>query len=165
MTHPAHFAAANPAKPAYILAATGETVSYEELEANSNRFAHAFRELGAGPGGHIALAVENRRGFFEICWGAQRAGLRYTPISWRLQANEIVQIVADSGAQVLIVSDRFDDLAASLSAASSALGPRMPTRTTTAPTSTARSARTTPMPRPAIPTPSSIARRPAARPD
>ena len=39
------------------------------------------------------------------------------------------------------------------------------TRTTTAPTSMARSARTTATPRPAIPTPSSIARRPVARPD
>jgi long-chain acyl-CoA synthetase len=114
MTHPSHFAASNPAKPAYILAGSGETVSYGELEAGSNRFARLFRTLGAGPGGHIALLVENCRGFFEICWGAQRAGLRYTPISWRLQAVEIVHIASDSGAQVLVVSGRFADQAAAL---------------------------------------------------
>ena len=114
MTHPSHFAASSPAKPAYILAATGEAVSYGELEASSNRFAHLFRALGAGPGGHVAFVLENRRGFFEICWGAQRAGLRYTPISPRLQASEIARIVVDSGAQALIVSNRLADRAAAL---------------------------------------------------
>jgi long-chain acyl-CoA synthetase len=114
MTHPSHFAASNPEKPAYILAGSGETVSYGELEASSNRFAHLFRALGIGPGGHVALLVENRRGFFEICWGAQRAGLRYTPISWRLQRSEIAHIVGDSGAQALILSTRFADQAAAL---------------------------------------------------
>jgi long-chain acyl-CoA synthetase len=96
------------------MAGSGEMVSYGELEASSNRFAHVFRALGAGPGGHVALLVENRTGFFEICWGAQRAGLRYTPISWRLQAGEIAHIVRDSGAGILIVSARFAGLAASL---------------------------------------------------
>jgi long-chain acyl-CoA synthetase len=114
MTHPAHFAASNPAKAAYILARTGETVRYGELEAASNRFAHLFRALGAGPGDHVALVVENRAGFFEICWAAQRAGLRYTPVSWRLQAGEIAHIVGDSGARILIMSARFADLAAAL---------------------------------------------------
>ena len=116
MTHPAHFAAATPDKPAYIMAGTGEAVSYRELEAQSNRFAHLFRALGAGPGGHIALLCENRRGFYEICWGAQRAGLRYTPISTRLQPAEIADIVVDSGAQVLLVSAALAEQAAGLAA-------------------------------------------------
>lgn len=114
MTHPAHFAATTPDKPAYIMASTGEAVSYGELEAHSNRFAHLFRALGVGPGGHVALLCENRRGFFEVCWGAQRAGLRYTPISTRLQAAEIAHIVTDSGAQVLVVSAALADQAQGL---------------------------------------------------
>ena len=114
MTHPSHFAASNPAKPAYIMAGSGETVSYGALEAGSNRFAHLFRALGAGSGGHIAFLLENRCGFFEICWGAQRAGLRYTPISLRLRPSEIAHIVIDSGAQALIVSNHLADQAAAL---------------------------------------------------
>jgi long-chain acyl-CoA synthetase len=114
MMHPAHFAASDPSRPAYILAGTGETIRYGELEASSNRFAHLFRALGAVPGDHVAFVVENRAGFFEICWGAQRAGLRYTPINCRLHAGEVGHIVRDSGARILIVSARFADLAASL---------------------------------------------------
>jgi long-chain acyl-CoA synthetase len=86
------------------MAGSGESVSYAALEVQSNRFAHLFRSLGAGPGGHVALLMENLPGFFEICWGAQRAGLRYTPISWRLQPSEIAHIVRDSGAGIVIVS-------------------------------------------------------------
>jgi long-chain acyl-CoA synthetase len=120
MTHPSHFARSTPAKLAYVMGTTGESVSYGALEAQSNRFAHLFRALGAGPGGHVALLVENRPGFFEICWGAQRAGLRYTPISWRLQPSEIAHIVRDSGAEVLIVSA---GLAAKAIALAALLGP------------------------------------------
>ena len=112
--HPAHFAASDPSRLAYILTGTGQKITYGELEANSNRYAHLFRALGAGPGDHVAFAVENRSGFFEICWGAQRAGLRYTPISLRLQAGEIAHIVRDSGARILIVSARFADVAVAL---------------------------------------------------
>jgi long-chain acyl-CoA synthetase len=98
------------------MATTGESVSYGALEAQSNRFAHLFRALGAGPGGHVALLVENRPGFFEICWGAQRAGLRYTPISWRLQPSEIAHIVRDSGAGILIAGAGLADQARALTA-------------------------------------------------
>ena len=35
-----------PVQPAFIMAATGEAVTYRELEARSNRLAHLFREHG-----------------------------------------------------------------------------------------------------------------------
>ena len=112
--HPAHYAAITPNKPAYVMAASGEAISYGALEAMSNRFAHMFRSFGLGEGDHVAFLVENRAGFFEMCWGAQRAGLYFTPISTRLQAGEIAYIVRDSGARVLIVSARFTDTATKL---------------------------------------------------
>jgi long-chain acyl-CoA synthetase len=73
-----------------------------------------FRSFGLAPGDHVAFLVENRRGFFEMCWGAQRAGLYFTPISTRLQVNEVAHIVRDSGARVFIVSTLFSELAAKL---------------------------------------------------
>ena len=35
-----------PLQPAFIMASTGEAVSYAELEARSNRLAHLFRQRG-----------------------------------------------------------------------------------------------------------------------
>lgn len=104
MTHPKIHAAANPDKAAVIMAGSGQTISFAELEANSNRAAHLFRSLGLGHGDTIAICMENRAEFFDLCWGAQRSGLVYVAISNRLTASEIDYILGDSGAQALFAS-------------------------------------------------------------
>src|SRR3954467_619526 len=70
-------------KTAYIMADTGERITFGELEAESNRGAQLFRHLGLRSGDHIALMLENHPQFLKICWAAQRAGLYYTAISFR----------------------------------------------------------------------------------
>ena len=75
------------------MAGTGETVTYRQLDERSNRVAQLFRALGLKAGDDIALFMENNPRFFEICWGAQRAGLIYTAISSRLTAGEVEYIV------------------------------------------------------------------------
>ncbi|KCZ86386.1 AMP-binding protein [Hyphomonas adhaerens MHS-3] len=100
--HPHHHAKTNPDKPAYIMAGSGETVTYGQLEARSNQVAHALRGAGCKPGDTIALFAENSPRYFEICWGAQRAGLYYVAISSRLTAPEVEYILSDSGAKLFI---------------------------------------------------------------
>jgi long-chain acyl-CoA synthetase len=104
MTHPKIHASTRPDKPALIMAGTGQTVSYAELDANTNRAAHLFRSLGLGHGDTIAICMENRAEFFDLVWGAQRAGLVYVAISNRLTASEIDYILSDSSAQALFAS-------------------------------------------------------------
>ncbi len=113
--HPYIHAQNHPDKPAYIMAATGETVTYRQLDQQSNRIAQLFRSLGLKPGDHIALFLENNPRFFEICWGAQRSGLIYTPISSRLTAAEVDYIVTDCGARLFITSKYLADKAQELS--------------------------------------------------
>jgi acyl-CoA synthetase (AMP-forming)/AMP-acid ligase II len=72
----------------------------------SNQGAQLFRALGLKSGDHIALLMENRLAFMEICWAAQRSGLYYTAISRYLKEDEIAYIVKDSGAKVVITSPR-----------------------------------------------------------
>ena len=100
--HPHHHAKTNPDKPAYIMAGSGEVVTYGQLEARSNQIAHALRGAGCKPGDTIALFAENSPRFFEVCWGAQRAGLYYVAISSRLTAPEVEYILSDSGAKLFI---------------------------------------------------------------
>ena len=76
------------------MAGSGETVTYRQLDEQSNRIAQLFRSLGLKAGDHIALFLENNPRFFEICWGAQRSGLIYTAISSRLTAAEVDYIVS-----------------------------------------------------------------------
>ena len=56
------------------------------------------------PGDGIAILLENHPRFYEIVWGAQRAGLYYTPMSTRLTPGEVEYIVADCDAKVLVTS-------------------------------------------------------------
>jgi long-chain acyl-CoA synthetase len=110
------FAESTPDKPAYIMAASGEIVTYAQLEARSNRFAHLLRDLGIRPGDHVAFYLENHPHFFELCWGAKRAGLYYTAISAYLTAEEVAYIVNDSGARVFVSTGHKRDVAAAVPA-------------------------------------------------
>ncbi|TVS16217.1 MAG: acyl-CoA synthetase [Gammaproteobacteria bacterium] len=112
--HPGIHAANHPDKPALIMAGTGQTISYAELEATSNRGAHLFRSLGLKAGDHIAFMLENHPGFLPLCWAAHRAGLYYTAISYRLQEDEVAYILEDCEAQVFITSKAQAKLAGRL---------------------------------------------------
>src|SRR6266568_5523717 len=106
MTHPSIHARTQPNKIAYQMAGSGKTITYRELDELSNQGAHLFRILGLNAGDHIALLMENRLAFMEICWAAQRSGLYYTAISRYLTKDEIAYIVKDCGARVVITSPK-----------------------------------------------------------
>src|SRR5579864_906038 len=104
VTHPSIHARTTPDKIAYQMAGTGKSITYRELDELSNQGAHLFRKLGLNAGDHIALLLENRLAFMEICWAAQRSGLYYTAISRYLTQDEIAYIIKDCGAKVVITS-------------------------------------------------------------
>jgi fatty-acyl-CoA synthase/long-chain acyl-CoA synthetase len=109
MSHPKVHAAANPDKPAVVMAGSGDTVAYRELDERSNRCAHLFRSLGLAHGDTVAICMENRLEFFDLVWGAQRAGLIYVAISCRLTASEMDYILTDSGAKALFATNYLGD--------------------------------------------------------
>jgi long-chain acyl-CoA synthetase len=102
--HPAVHARTQPDRAAYVMAATGEEVTYGELDERSNQGAQLFRSLGLNTGDVIAILMDNNARFFEIAWAAQRSGLYYACISSKLTAGEVEYIVRDCGAKALIVS-------------------------------------------------------------
>jgi acyl-CoA synthetase (AMP-forming)/AMP-acid ligase II len=102
--HPSIHAKTHPDKPAFVMAGTGETVTYRELDERSNQGAQLFRKLGLKTGDGIAIFMENNVHYLSLCWAAQRSGLYFTCISSRLTAGEIEYIVRDCGAKVLITS-------------------------------------------------------------
>jgi long-chain acyl-CoA synthetase len=89
-------------RPAVIWGATGEVVTYQELDDRSARAAQYLRQTGLRPGDHIAILMQNSPTFLEVCWAAQRSGIYYTPMNWHLTAAETQYIIADSGARLLL---------------------------------------------------------------
>ncbi|MEN3976836.1 AMP-binding protein [Emcibacter sp. SYSU 3D8] len=114
MFHPRHHAAAHPDKPAIVMASTGETVSYAALADGAARCAQLFRWLGLKRGDGVAMLIENHPRFFEVAWGAQSAGLYFTPISTLLTAEEAAYVIGDSGASALMTTARQAEKAAAL---------------------------------------------------
>ena len=110
--HPYIHATNTPDKPAYIMAYSGETVTYRQLDERSNQGAHLFRALGLKAGDGIALFIDNHPRYYEILWAAQRSGLRYTCISSKLTAGEIEYIVKDCAAKAFVTSTALAETAA-----------------------------------------------------
>src|ERR1700744_5181142 len=117
--HPSAHAKSHPDKAADIMAYSGETVTYGELEARSNQGAHLFRSLGLQTGDAVALFIDNHPRYYEILWAAQRSGLRFTCLSSKLAPGEVEYIVKDCEAKVFIAS-------AALSETALQVAPRIP---------------------------------------
>jgi len=102
--HPSAHARTQPDRPAIIMAGSGETITFAELDRRSNQVAQLLRSRGIGIGDTVALCMENHPWFFCLTWGFQRAGLHYVGISSRLTPPEIAYILEDSGAKILFSS-------------------------------------------------------------
>src|SRR5215471_8439108 len=102
--HPYIHAATTPDKAAFIMAATGEVVTYRQLDERSNQGAHLLRSLGLVRGDVIAVCMENHPRLLEINWAVQRSGLYAVFISSKLTAEEAEYIVRDSGARLFVTS-------------------------------------------------------------
>ena len=93
-----------PNDPAFIMATSGETVSFGEFEARANRLAHLFRDMGLRRLDHVAFFMENNPRLLEAEGAAERTGLYYTCINSYLSADEVAYVVNDSQARVVVTS-------------------------------------------------------------
>ena len=109
MTYPGAFAEAIPDHPAIVMAGSGETVTYRELDERSARLAHLWHERGLRRGDHVAILLPNDPRWFDAVWAAFRSGLYFTPVNWHLTAPEVAYIVEDCGARSVLTSASMAD--------------------------------------------------------
>lgn len=102
--HPGAQARIRPDHPAFIMASSGENVSYGELERRTNRLAHYLRGAGLGRLDHYAIIMENNARYIECCGAGERAGLYYTCVNSYLTPEELAYILTNSNSRVLITS-------------------------------------------------------------
>ncbi len=109
--YPALRARTHPDQPAVIMAGSGETITYGELEARSNRLTHLLRAAGLKRLDHYAIFMENHPRYIECCAAGDRSGLYFTCINSFLNAGEVAYIVNNSLSRVLITSEAKRDIA------------------------------------------------------
>jgi long-chain acyl-CoA synthetase len=93
-----------PLQPAFIMASTGEAVTYRELDARSNALAHLFRRRGLKRLDHYAIFMENNSRYLEACGAGERSGLYFTCVNSYLTAGELAYILDNSESRILITS-------------------------------------------------------------
>src|SRR5262249_34574719 len=93
-----------PLQPAFIMAGTGETVTYRELDARSNRLAHLFRRRGLKRLDHYAIFMENNSRYLEACGAGERSGLYFTCVNSFLTPSELAYILNNSQSRILVTS-------------------------------------------------------------
>lgn len=102
--YPGTWAAVAPDKPALIMAGSGRTLTYAELDERSLRLANHLRGLGLQTGDVVALLSDNTPETYEVYWAALRSGLYITAVNHNLTAAEASYIIEDCDARALVVS-------------------------------------------------------------
>ena len=107
LTRLRHHARAQPDRSALIF--EGRTTSFAELDRRANQVAHALLADGITPGERIAYLGRNTDVFFELFYGAAKAGAVAVPVNWRLAPPEVAGIVADAQARLIVLGREYAD--------------------------------------------------------
>jgi acyl-CoA synthetase (AMP-forming)/AMP-acid ligase II len=88
----------------------GRRTTFAQLDTEANRVAHAAARDAAKPGSVVAFVGKNSIPFFEILFGASKAGCTVLPLNWRLAPAELVPIVDDAQPALMFVDKEFAPL-------------------------------------------------------
>src|SRR5437764_461605 len=97
---------------AVAIISTHGTRPFAQLSARANQIPRTLRAAGLAPGDSVALLCSNRPEFVEVMQGAQRCGVRLTPINWHITAEEASYILRDCEAKAVFADIRFAQVAA-----------------------------------------------------
>jgi long-chain acyl-CoA synthetase len=103
-------------EPAFIMANSGEVVTFRQYEERANQLAHLYRAQGLKKRDHVAFFFENNPRMLECEGGAERSGLYYTCINSYLAPDEVAYIINDSESRVVVTSAAKREVALQLPA-------------------------------------------------
>ena len=92
----------SPDRVALVEADSGRHVTWAELDAEVDHVARGLNSMGLVAGYRVVIALGNRTEFVTSYLGALRAGLVAVPVNPRSATGELVRLVADCGARVVI---------------------------------------------------------------
>src|SRR5262245_12328590 len=95
-------------RPGAVALVVGDrTITFGELDARTSQAAQAFAAAGVGFGDRVAFIEKNGAEFFEVLCGLAKLGAVAVPVNWRLAAPEMLHIVADAQAKLVVVGAEF----------------------------------------------------------
>jgi fatty-acyl-CoA synthase/long-chain acyl-CoA synthetase len=95
-------------RPGVVALRCGDrTLTYAQLDRESNRTAHALRAAGARRAARVAWLGKESEHYYDLLYGCAKSGTVLVPVNWRLTAEEVRHILTDSGTEVLVVEPEF----------------------------------------------------------
>lgn len=101
-------AAAHPDDPAIV--GEGRSVTFGELDTRSSQVAAGLVALGLDEGDRVAYLARNATEYWELFFGAAKAGVALVPLNFRLSAGEIEWILGDADPAVVVAEEHLADL-------------------------------------------------------
>lgn len=102
--YPAAIARTAPDRLAYVMAGSGASLTYAELDEASNRLAQRLRAAGVKTGDTFLLALENRIEWPVAVAAGMRSGLYVTPVNSHLRAHELGALIAEAQPTAVLTS-------------------------------------------------------------
>lgn len=89
-----------------------QRVTHAQYAANAARMAAGLAAVGVGVGDRVAILAHNSQAYLDLFGAAARLGAIVVPINWRLSAEEVAYVLADTTPRVLIAGPDLQPLAA-----------------------------------------------------
>lgn len=93
-----------------------EKFTYREFNQRCNQFAHSLLGFGLRKGERVATLLFNSNPLVEIFMGTAKAGGVFTPINFRLAAEEVLYLLNHSDARFFIFGEEFYSLVGTIRA-------------------------------------------------
>lgn len=103
---PDWWAAREPGKLAVIVPG-GASLTYGELAGKSIGLEQDWRTRGIVPGDRVAIVMENCPDYLVVAIAALRLGVRLVAVSIHLTEAEVIHVICDSDARLVITSRRY----------------------------------------------------------
>jgi acyl-CoA synthetase (AMP-forming)/AMP-acid ligase II len=85
----------------------GRTTTYAALDRAASRVANALIADGVRPQARVAHLDKSTDQFFELLFGVAKANAVMVSVNWRLAPPEVLHIVNDAEAEVLVVGEEY----------------------------------------------------------
>jgi acyl-CoA synthetase (AMP-forming)/AMP-acid ligase II len=88
----------------------GKQWSFVQFNERVNRLSNAFRELGVHKGDRIGMLQVNCPQYVEAYFAAAKMGAIYVPLNFRTKSEELVYMIGNADAVVLLTGARYFDM-------------------------------------------------------
>lgn len=89
-------------RPAFV--DDGACLTHAEFAVRAERLAAGLAEAGVRVGDRVAVLAHNGQAYLDLFGAVARLGAIVVPVNWRLSAEEVAYVIADTAPRVLVVA-------------------------------------------------------------